>query len=166
MYWTRFEQEGWCFYIAATDKGLSYVGSHDQPFSELAGWAAKHHPGTTLLQSEERMEGYVTEIREYLDGERQSFSFSFDMTGTPFQQEVWQALQSIPFGETRSYSELAEAIGRPSAVRAIASAIGANPVLITIPCHRVIGKNGSLTGYRGGLAMKTRLLELERKREE
>ena len=98
---------------------------------------------------------------EFLDGQRKEFTAATALHGTPFQQSVWQALLEIPFGETVSYSTIAERIGNPKAVRAVGTAIGANPMLIIVPCHRVIGKNGSLTGFRGGLEMKAHLLNLE-----
>ena len=85
-----------------------------------------------------------------------------DLHGTPFQMAVWEALRKIPFGVTVSYTDIAERIGKPSSVRAVGTAIGANPVLITVPCHRVIAKSGKLTGYRGGLDMKEQLLGLEK----
>jgi len=96
-----------------------------------------------------------------LDGQRKNFTAAITLHGTAFQQSVWQALLEIPHGETVSYSDIAERIGNPKAVRAVGTAIGANPMLIIVPCHRVIGKNGSLTGFRGGLEMKIQLLDLE-----
>ena len=104
---------------------------------------------------------YADEVMEYLQGKRKEFAMPKDDRGTPFQKEVWRALEAIPYGHTATYSEIAHAIRKPAAVRAVGAAIGANPLLIVTPCHRVIGKNGTLTGYRGGLAMKSSLLELE-----
>ncbi|WP_226705050.1 methylated-DNA--[protein]-cysteine S-methyltransferase [Microbulbifer elongatus] len=101
------------------------------------------------------------QLAAYFSGELKGFDLPFAAAGTPFQQSVWQALCAIPFGETRSYRELAEAIGNPKAVRAVARANGANPLSIVVPCHRVIGADGTLTGYAGGLEMKARLLALE-----
>lgn len=101
------------------------------------------------------------QLGAYFGGEIRSFDLPLDAAGTPFQQSVWRALCAIPFGETRSYRELAEAIGNPKAVRAVARANGANPLSIVVPCHRVIGADGTLTGYAGGLEMKARLLALE-----
>ena len=97
-----------------------------------------------------------------MKGKEQTFTVSFDYKGTAFQLAVWNALCEIPYGQTTSYSDIANSINKPTAVRAVGAAIGANPVLITVPCHRVVGKNGSLTGYRGGLEMKTQLLDLEK----
>ena len=102
------------------------------------------------------------QLGEYFDGNRRAFDVPLVLTGTPFQERVWEGLQTIPYGETRSYQEQAEAIGRPSAVRAVARANGDNRIAILVPCHRVIGKNGRLTGYGGGLWRKKRLLDLER----
>ena len=101
------------------------------------------------------------QLREYFDGKRTSFSVPLDVRGTAFQTAAWTALQTIPHGETRCYEDQAIAIGRPTAVRAVARANGDNPISIVIPCHRVIGKDGSLTGYGGGLSRKQKLLELE-----
>lgn len=102
------------------------------------------------------------ELREYFAGERHEFSVPLDFTGTEFQNKVWHALRSIPFGETRSYGELAAQIGAPKASRAVGAANGRNPIPIILPCHRVIGSSGSLTGFGGGLPMKKQLLAHER----
>lgn len=161
MYWTLFVHEEWSLYMAATSTGLCYVGSHNKPFEELSDWAKNRFPDSVLIQDDEKLQPYVTELTEYFQGERKSFTIPFDFYGTPFQLAVWNALCEIPYGQTQSYSYIANYIQKPAAVRAVGTAIGANPVLITVPCHRVIGKNGSLTGYRGGLNMKTQLLQLE-----
>lgn len=104
------------------------------------------------------------ELHEYLDGVRQTFDLPLAPAGTAFQQTVWQALREIPYGHTRSYQEIAEQIGRPKAYRAVGMANHRNPLAVFIPCHRVIGKDGDLTGYAGGLALKTKLLNLEKAR--
>ncbi|WP_444921442.1 methylated-DNA--[protein]-cysteine S-methyltransferase [Microbulbifer sp. CnH-101-G] len=101
------------------------------------------------------------QLREFIAGQRQSFDLPLAPKGTEFQRCVWEALLKIPFGETRSYSEQARSLGQPRAIRAVARANGANPIAVVIPCHRVIGANGSLTGYAGGLSLKARLLTLE-----
>jgi methylated-DNA-[protein]-cysteine S-methyltransferase len=101
------------------------------------------------------------QLREYCRGARTAFELELAPKGTPFQQEVWRALQRVPFGETRSYRDLAIAIRRPSAVRAVGAANGQNPICIVVPCHRVIGSDGSLTGYAFGLEQKRRQLEFE-----
>ncbi|MNI14577.1 Methylated-DNA--protein-cysteine methyltransferase, inducible [compost metagenome] len=162
IYWTRFTNDNWNLFMAATSQGLCYVGSDHRPYEEMADWISRRFPGRMLIQNDDKMQPYVSELSEYLQGERKQFAAPCDFNGTPFQVAVWNALCEIPYGETRSYSDIALHIQKPASVRAVGTAIGANPVLISIPCHRVIGKNGSLTGYRGGLEMKTRLLDLER----
>ncbi|MFG3281992.1 methylated-DNA--[protein]-cysteine S-methyltransferase [Streptomyces sp. NPDC048111] len=104
----------------------------------------------------------VRQLEAYFAGELTDFKLDLNMQGTAFQQRVWEQLQQIPYGETRSYGELAEALGNPNASRAVGLANGKNPVGIIVPCHRVIGANGSLTGYGGGLERKQRLLAFER----
>lgn len=162
IYWALMVHEGWNLYLAATVKGLCYVGSQNKPFEELSEWAERRFPGSPLVQDDEKLQPYAIELIEYFQGKRKSFAAPFDYHGTPFQLAVWNALCEIPYGQTQSYSDIANHIQKPAAVRAVGAAIGANPVLITVPCHRVVGKNGSLTGYRGGLEMKTQLLKLER----
>ncbi|MEO3945615.1 methylated-DNA--[protein]-cysteine S-methyltransferase [Gorillibacterium sp. CAU 1737] len=162
IYWTLLSHEDWTLPIAATTAGLCYVGSPHAPATELTDWAHARYPGRRLMEDDEHLAPYRQELIEYLEGTRRAFTLPFDVQGTPFQQDVWKALCGIPYGETTSYSAIAAQIQRPKAVRAVGTAIGANPVLMTIPCHRVIGKGGALTGYRGGITMKTRLLELER----
>ena len=101
------------------------------------------------------------QVRQYFDGDRVAFDLELAPEGTSFQRDAWRALADIPFGETRSYAEQAAAIGRPAAVRAIGRANGANPISLVLPCHRVIGADGSLTGYGGGLDVKEWLLRFE-----
>ena len=103
------------------------------------------------------------QISEYLAGQRRVFDFPYILSGTPFQKQVWRALCDIPYGETRSYKQIAEAIGNPKACRAVGMANHCNPIMIVVPCHRVVGVSGKLTGYAGGLEMKSVLLALERK---
>ncbi|WP_199427049.1 methylated-DNA--[protein]-cysteine S-methyltransferase [Thermaerobacillus caldiproteolyticus] len=162
VYWTLFMYEQWQMHIAATSNGLCYVGSPNKPFEELANWVTKRFPNSVLVQDDEKLQPYTVELAEYFQGKRKTFTIPVDLYGTPFQLSVWNALCEIPHGQTQSYSEIANHIQKPTSVRAVGTAIGANPVLIVVPCHRVIGKNGTLTGYRGGLEMKKRLLQLER----
>ena len=102
------------------------------------------------------------QLDEYFAGTRRAFDFPHRLHGTPFQEKVWAALRDIPYGEPRSYKDIAEAIGHPKAFRAVGMANHANPICIAVPCHRVIGAGGSLVGYGGGLDMKTALLALEK----
>lgn len=161
IYWSWLNINEWNLYLGATEKGLCFVGSQAKPIEELSEWAKRRLPGSVLKEDNKTLEPYAKELLEYLNGHRQHFTIPYDYQGTDFQNAVWETLCNIPFGETKSYSEIAEAIGKPSAVRAVGAAIGANPVLIGVPCHRVVGKNGQLTGYRGGIEMKAKLLQLE-----
>ncbi|WP_418981960.1 methylated-DNA--[protein]-cysteine S-methyltransferase [Alistipes sp.] len=104
----------------------------------------------------------VRELEEYFAGQRRSFTLPLAPAGTPFQCAVWEALRQIPYGQTRSYKQIAQQIGRPAACRAVGMANNRNPIPILIPCHRVVGADGSLTGYAGGLTVKSRLLAIER----
>jgi methylated-DNA-[protein]-cysteine S-methyltransferase len=115
-----------------------------------------------LRESQPALAPYLRELNDYFAGERREFSFPLDLRGTEFQLACWHALLEIPYGETRSYREIAQAIGHPHAYRAVGMANNRNPVAIVVPCHRVIASSGSLCGYGGGLDVKRQLLDLER----
>lgn len=117
--------------------------------------------GIRLLEDGDRTAEVRRQLEEYFAGRRQTFDLPLAAEGTPFEKTVWEELRRIPFGETRSYAEIARAIGRPGAARAVGRANGANPIPVVVPCHRVIGADGSLTGFGGGLDAKAQLLELE-----
>ena len=117
--------------------------------------------GIEVVEDAERTAEVRRQLAEYFAGERREFDLALSPEGTPFERSVWSELRKIPFGETRSYGEIAEILGRPGAARAVGRANGANPIPIVVPCHRVIGADGSLTGFGGGLDVKSRLLELE-----
>ncbi|MCQ6281967.1 methylated-DNA--[protein]-cysteine S-methyltransferase [Bacillus sp. EB600] len=161
VYWMLLNHKIWHLYIAATNHGLLYVGSPGAPFEELAKWVEKKLPNHKLLEDKNVMKPYETELIEYLEGRRKEFALPMDFHGTDFQQAVWRKLVEIPYGQTATYTDIAERMNRPDAVRAVGTAIGANPMLITVPCHRLFGKHGEWRGYRGGLEMKERLLKLE-----
>ncbi|MBL0388311.1 methylated-DNA--[protein]-cysteine S-methyltransferase [Tumebacillus sp. ITR2] len=120
-------------------------------------------PGAVLVHDPERMAYEMQQLREYFTGERHTFDVEFDLRGTDFQIAVWRALYDIPYGETRSYLEIATAIGNPKAVRAVGGACGKNPVSLIIPCHRVLGKSGAMTGFSaaGGIDSKQKMLHFE-----
>ena len=115
------------------------------------------------LPAPEPLQSAVSQLRAYFAGDLRAFDLPLKLAGTPFQLSVWRALQDIPYGETTSYGELARRVGTPKGSRAVGLANGANPIAIVVPCHRVIGSNGKLTGYGGGLDNKQTLLALERR---
>jgi methylated-DNA-[protein]-cysteine S-methyltransferase len=141
-------------FLAATEAGLTQLRFVAQPNADQAGATAQCAAGHILREVEEQ-------LAQYFAGRRRSFDLPLAPGGTEFQVATWHELCAIPYGETLSYRELARRLGKPQAVRAVGSANGANPVSIIVPCHRVIGSDGSLVGYGGGLDTKRRLLELE-----
>ena len=144
--------------LAANDNALLGVWfvTNQKHSPDTQDW--KHAPTHPILKSTQQ------QLHEYFHHERRVFEIPLDtMTGTPFQQATWQALQTIPYGKTRSYGQIAQHIQRPSAIRAVGAAIGRNPHSIVVPCHRILGANGSLTGFAGGLQRKAALLSLEQK---
>lgn len=141
--------------LVASDKGLAGVWferSRPERVRPRGDVENARHP--VLVEAERQ-------LREYFAGRRQTFDLKLDFVGTPFQRTVWKALLTIPFGQTRSYGQIAKQVGRPSASRAVGAANGRNPVSIVAPCHRVVGSTGALTGFGGGLDVKERLLRLE-----
>jgi len=141
--------------LFASDQGLvALLWENDRPGRVRLAESERDEQHPVLLATERQ-------LREYFAGKRESFSIPLDMQGTRFQKDVWEALLTIPFGETRSYAQLAVQIGNPSATRAVGAANGRNPISIIVPCHRVIGSSGKLTGFAGGLETKAHLLKLE-----
>lgn len=135
--------------LAATDAALTRLG-----------WSPV--PGTADAPDHPVLRAAAEQLAQYFAGTRRVFDLPLAPAGTPFQQEVWRALLAIPYGETRSYRDIARAVGRPEATRAVGAANGRNPIAIVAPCHRVVGADGSLTGFGGGMANKRLLLDLER----
>jgi methylated-DNA-[protein]-cysteine S-methyltransferase len=141
--------------LIASHKGLAAIlWPDDDPRRVRLGPMAEDGEHSILIETERQ-------LRAYFAGELQHFSVPVDFQGTPFQNSVWQALLSIPFGETRTYRQIAQQIGKPTAFRAVGAANGKNPISIIAPCHRVIGSDGNLTGFAGGLDVKHFLLRLE-----
>ncbi|GFM20253.1 MULTISPECIES: methylated-DNA--[protein]-cysteine S-methyltransferase [Mycobacteriaceae] len=140
--------------LAGRDGRLRHLRMTDQTYEpDRSNW----------LRDDEAFGDAVAQLEEYFRGERQDFDLGLDLVGTAFQRRVWEALLTIPYGETRSYGEIARQIEAPGAFRAVGLANGHNPIGIIVPCHRVIGANGSLTGYGGGMERKKTLLGLERR---
>lgn len=161
IYWTCLALDQGNIHLAVSSRGLVYAGAFQQPYPEMEHWLAARYPAYERVRDDAKLRSYTDLLNAYMQGRRDKFTLPLDLAGTSFQLSVWQALSEIPYGETRSYADIAARIGKPAAVRAVASAIGANPALIFVPCHRVIGKDGALRGYRGGLDMKKSLLQLE-----
>lgn len=157
LYYHQFKLVGHTYLLAATAKGLAFVGSADKDLKELSDF----YPEVQLIDDESKLTKIATELKAYLAGKLEKFDVELDVSGTAFQESVWKALERIPYGQTRNYTQIAEEIHKPKAVRAVGSAIGKNPVLMVIPCHRVITKAGKVGQYRGGAVMKEHLLNLE-----
>jgi AraC family transcriptional regulator of adaptative response/methylated-DNA-[protein]-cysteine methyltransferase len=147
--------------VAATDTGLCAV-AFGSLASELEDDLGARFPEATRERDDVRLGAMIRQILTQVTEHPVALELPLDVRATAFQQRVWQALRQIPRGETRTYSQIAQAIGQPTAVRAVARACATNPVAVVVPCHRVIGSDGSLTGYRWGVERKKKLLELER----
>ena len=149
------------FQAVFTSSGLAHLSFPSESSSFVDRWISRWMPGARFVSQSPELTSLSEQLTSYMQGSLRELSIPLDLRGTPFQLAVWSALLDIPYGEVRSYGEIAEAIGRPRAVRAVGAANGANPVAIIVPCHRVIGSNGALTGYGGGLDVKKYLLALE-----
>ena len=150
--------------VCATGEGICLLEFTDRRMlNTQLKRVVKAQNGVPVLGANPHFDRLNRELSEYFDGKRKEFTVPLAVSGTPFQNRAWDALKTIRYGETRSYQEQAEQIGSPSAVRAVARANGSNPIGIVVPCHRVIGKNGQLTGYGGGIWRKKYLLDLEAK---
>ncbi|QHS50662.1 methylated-DNA--[protein]-cysteine S-methyltransferase [Edaphobacter sp. 12200R-103] len=142
--------------LVASAKGLVAILWHNDRPKRVPLGEMVEEPGQKVLVETEK------QLTEYFAGERREFELPLDMRGTQFQKDVWDALVGIPFGETRSYGDLARQLGNPAASRAVGAANGKNPISIVVPCHRVIGSSGKLTGFAGGMDIKAHLLAMER----
>ena len=147
--------------LAGTERGVCAL-SLGKTDAELEARLARRYPGRELRRADGELRPWLNEVQEHLRGRRPVLDLPLDLEGTAFQRRVWQELCRIPYGATRTYQEVARAVGRPAAVRAVGGACGANPVAVVVPCHRVVRSDGSLGGYTGGLGYKERLLEMER----
>ncbi|MBU0705119.1 MAG: methylated-DNA--[protein]-cysteine S-methyltransferase [Chloroflexi bacterium] len=148
-------------WIAATGTGICTVGLGPAQPDAFFRWLTRHVNPDAPREDPKALTPALTQLREYFSRIRREFDLPLDVRGTPFQQAVWAQVASIPYGTTTTYGEIAQRIGQPGAARAVGAANGANPLPILIPCHRVIGSGGSLTGYGGGLEVKVALLRLE-----
>jgi AraC family transcriptional regulator of adaptative response/methylated-DNA-[protein]-cysteine methyltransferase len=148
--------------VGATDKGVCFIG-FAEPDDALMADLHKRFPRATVTVDDPTLAGTVRAVLDFLREPKQALDLPLDLRGTAFQQRVWRTLCGIPAGETRSYAQLAAMAGNPKAVRAVARSCATNPVALAVPCHRVVGSDGGLTGYRWGVERKKRLLEQERR---
>lgn len=147
--------------LYSSESGLVALGLVASARPKLERWLARFYDGAKVYPAESGHELYRGQLEEYFDGKRRVFELPLDLRGSAFQKDVWAVVADIPFGCTASYGQIAQLTGRPGASRAVGAANGQNPIPIVIPCHRVIGSDGSLTGYGGGLPLKRQLLSLE-----
>lgn len=149
--------------LTKSGSGLCRIdfGTFEAVSAKLEAWAKRWFKGAEIVRRPEAIKPYKKQLFEYLTGRRETFDLPLDLRGTPFQVEVWRALEQIGYGETVSYKRIAEAVGRPAAVRAVGGANNRNPLPLILPCHRVVGTNGKLVGYAGGLEVKEKLLAIE-----
>ena len=147
--------------VASTSAGLAFVELPRHSGRGMQGWLRTCAPDAEVVEGFAPNQQAIRQIVEFLNGKRERFELPLDMRGTAFQLEVWSALREIPYGETRTYAELAAAVDRQSAVRAVGTANGANPLSLVVPCHRVVNTGGKLGGYAGGLDVKRKLLAME-----
>ncbi|HEX2021673.1 MAG TPA: methylated-DNA--[protein]-cysteine S-methyltransferase [Candidatus Thermoplasmatota archaeon] len=150
--------------LVATDRGLAYVGNQGERPERQARWAARHLAGAARVDALPVLDEARAQLAAYFEGRRKAFDLPLDAEGTPFQERVWEALRRVPYGATTTYARLAADLGAPGSERAVGGANGANPLSIVVPCHRVVGSDGALTGYAGGVRTKARLLQIERER--
>jgi AraC family transcriptional regulator of adaptative response/methylated-DNA-[protein]-cysteine methyltransferase len=148
--------------VGATDKGVCFIG-FAEPDDALMGDLRRRFPHATITTDDPTLTGTIRSVLDFLHEPKQALDLPLDLRGTAFQQRVWQTLCRIPAGETRTYAQLAQMIGNPKAIRAVARSCATNPVSLAVPCHRIVGSDGNLTGYRWGVPRKQALLEQERK---
>jgi len=158
FFFTHYHSPLGIYLLASSKKGVVCVKTEDRSEISLSRWKRE---GMELKEDDGPNLGLTSQLDAYFAGKLRDFTVPLDLRGTSFQREVWDLLCGIPWGETRSYGEIAQALGRPRAARAVGRAVGTNPVSIVVPCHRIVGSDGSLTGYGGGLDRKTALLKLE-----
>lgn len=149
-----------CVLVAMSEKGVCAIAMDDEP-AQLTDWLLQKYPHAERRTENSELDVFLGQVLNYVEQPDQPLDLPLDINGTAFQKQVWQALRTIPAGMTHSYAELAEMIGQPQSVRAVATACAANTLALAIPCHRVIRKDGSLSGYRWGVGRKKILLQNE-----
>ncbi len=165
LYCTSFETTIGIIYIASSEKGICKISLTLESADEFKAWIKKHFGEHEIVESKKENREAIEQIKLYLARRLKKFSLKINLIGTEFQKKVWREVMKIPYGKTTTYAILAEKINKPNAYRAVANALGANPLPIIIPCHRVIASDGSLGGYTGGVKIKEFLLGLEGARD-
>lgn len=161
IYYTLLQTPIGALQLFSTSKGLMKLALPNEPRSVAETYIRRLLGAITIREDAAAHEIALAELTAYFAGACHAFNVPLDPRGTPFQRLVWDAVAAVPYGETRTYGEIARTIGRPAAARAVGAANGANPLPVIIPCHRLIGANGDLTGYGGGIEIKRQLLALE-----
>lgn len=161
VFCTSFDSRIGHIYIASTERGLCKVSIPKETKKDFFKWLENHFEIDAVNDNKSRNKEYIDQINRYLNGKLVEFTLPIDLIGTPFQLRVWKKLIQIPYGTTTTYSQLAKRVGVPKGFQAVGRANGANPLPIIIPCHRVIGSDGSLIGYSSGVKTKEFLLRLE-----
>lgn len=161
LYWEKIPSPLGDLSAVFSSSGLCYLAFPNETLEKVATSLKSVFPQATIKEKPGVAKELSQQLQEYFLRRRKYFDVPLDLRGTPFQLLVWKALTQIPYGTTKTYGELAEAIGQPKAARAVGRAVGSNPVGIIIPCHRVIGARGDLRGFGGGLEIKVKLLTLE-----
>jgi len=164
---SHVQRDALSYCVVQSPVGRILLAGNARTLTHLSFQDGRHpmDPDPRWIYSEQPFQRPMRQLNEYFSGKRKTFSIPLTPKGTPFQQRVWQALQTIPYGQTLSYGQIAKAIGKPTAARAVGAANGQNPISIIVPCHRVIGSNGKLVGYGGGLSIKDALLVHESKHQ-
>lgn len=163
LYYAELDTKIGLITIATTEKGVCWLdfGCNEKTINQLKIWAKKWANIEQVLEAQNELDDVKKQLTEYFNKKRKQFDLHIDLYGTSFQKLVWESLLTIPYGEVRSYKDIAKLINMPKSVRAVGGANHNNPIPIIVPCHRVIGSNGNLVGYGGGVEIKQFLLELE-----
>lgn len=161
IYWTHVESSIGDLRVASSDRGLAYIELPRENGRGFHGWQKTHASEEKSQCAFAPNQEAIVQILEFIEGKRRDFQLELDLRATAFQRSVYEELLRIPYGECRSYADVAKALGNPRAVRAVGAANGANPLPFVVPCHRVIASDGQLCGYAGGMDLKARLLAME-----
>ena len=162
LFWSEYASPMGTLLLMASDSGIYRIVLPRKSFKHCLNNLGKRNDILLTNKDTSLIKQCKKQLSEYFVGKRSHFYLDLDLEGTPFQKKVWRALRSIEYGHTKAYVDIAKKIGNPKAIRAVGMANNKNPIPLVIPCHRVIGKNGSLVGYGGGLELKSNLLELEK----